>query len=102
MTTRPGLVAIMLMVIASCAKPPQIGPAYAPLPGPERCQDGAPVPPAPRSPRTVEQLGAWALTAQRAARQTERARAACATDYERLRQWAEAVRAALDNSAAKP
>jgi hypothetical protein len=47
-----------------------------------------PVPRAPRSPRTVEQLGAWALTAERAARQTERARAACADEYARLREWA--------------
>jgi hypothetical protein len=46
-----------------------------------------PVPPAPRPPRTVEQLGEWALKAERAARQTERARAACAEDYARLRAW---------------
>ena len=45
------------------------------------------VPAAPHPPRTVEQLGAWALTAERAARQTERARAACADDYARLRAW---------------
>lgn len=92
----------MLVVTASCAKPPPSGPASTPIPGPERCQEGTSVPLAPRPPRTVEQLGAWALTAQRAARQTERARAACAADYERLREWASAVRATLDDAAARP
>jgi len=61
-----------------------------------------PVPRAPRSPRTVEQLGAWALTAERAARQTERARAACADEYARLREWATTAKARLSAFAALP
>jgi hypothetical protein len=78
-------------VASSCASPAPPPPRPQP-PGPERCQKGMLVPPAPRSPRTVEQLGAWALTAERAARQTERARAACADDYARLREWAGTAR----------
>jgi len=81
------LILATLVLTASCAGKPSPAPRQPP-PGPERCQDGMPVPRAPRSPRTVEQLGAWALTAERAARQTERARAACADEYARLREWA--------------
>ena len=76
-----------LLLVASCASPPSPPPARPQPPGPERCQNGMSVPAAPHPPRTVEQLGAWALTAERAARQTERARAACADDYARLRVW---------------
>lgn len=84
------LIAIMLLLLSSCTKPP---PSPPPLPpGPERCQDGMPAPPAPRPPRTVEQLGAWALTAERAARQTEHARAVCAEAYMRLREWTGSTR----------
>ena len=77
-----------LILVESRARP--LPPA--PPTGPERCDEGTPVPPAPRRPRTVEQLGAWALTAERAARQTERARTACANEYARLRSWVETVR----------
>jgi hypothetical protein len=84
------ILAALLLVTSCTSKPPP--PAPPKLPGPERCQDGMPVPRAPRSPRTVEQLGAWALTAERAARQTEHARAACAEDYARLREWATTAR----------
>ena len=80
-----------LLLVTSCTSTPP-PPAPPQPPGPERCQDGMPVPRAPRTPRTVEQLGAWALTAERAARQTERARAACADDYARLREWATTVK----------
>jgi hypothetical protein len=76
-----------LFLVASCASPPPSPPARPQPPGPERCQTGRSVPAAPQPPRTVEQLGAWALTAERAARQTERARASCADDYVRLREW---------------
>jgi hypothetical protein len=75
-----------LLFVASCASPPPSSIRPQP-PGPERCRNGMSVPAAPQPPRTVEQLGAWALTAERAARQTERARAACADDYARLRAW---------------
>jgi hypothetical protein len=75
-----------LFLVTSCASQPPAPERQEP-PGPERCQSGMPVPAAPPSPRTVEQLGAWALTAQRAARQTERARVACADDYAHLREW---------------
>jgi hypothetical protein len=85
---RPGtLFVLALLLVTSCVSPPSRSVPRPLPPGPERCQDGMPVPPAPRPPRTVEQLGAWALTAERAARQTERARAACAEDYARLREW---------------
>jgi hypothetical protein len=36
----------------------------------------------------VEQLGEWARLTAMAAQATERARAACAEDYQRLRDWA--------------
>ena len=80
------LILSSLLLVASCASPPP-PPERPQPPGPERCQNGMSVPPAPRPPRTVEQLGAWAITAERAARQTERARAACADDYARLKEW---------------
>jgi hypothetical protein len=84
---------ILLSVVglASCAERPPPRSAIPPPPGPQRCQDGMAVPRPPRPPRTVEQLGTWALTAERAARQTERARAACAEDYILLREWAETI-----------
>jgi hypothetical protein len=83
------LPAVILAV--SCAPlPPRRSPG--PEPGPERCQGGVSVPPAPRRPRTVEQLGAWALTAVRAARQTENARVACADSYTQLRAWVDTAR----------
>jgi hypothetical protein len=56
-------------------------------PGPERCREGEPVPRPPATPRTVEQLGAWAMRAERAARETERARVECAGNYASLRAW---------------
>ena len=80
-----------LVLVASCVTPPPRKPP-GPEPGPQRCQEGMPVPRAPRRPRTVEQLGAWALTAERAARQTENARAACADSYAQLRAWVDTVR----------
>jgi hypothetical protein len=36
----------------------------------------------------VEQLGEWARLTAVAAQATERARAECARDYQRLRDWA--------------
>ncbi len=79
---------LALILLASCARPATIPvAAISPPPGPERCQEGETVPRAPASPRTVEQLGAWAMRAERAARATERARVACAGDYARLRAW---------------
>jgi hypothetical protein len=80
-----------LVLVVSCAPLPPHKSAD-PEPGPERCQQGVPVPPAPRRPRTVEQLGAWALTAERAARQTENVRAACADSYAQLRAWVDTTR----------
>jgi hypothetical protein len=80
------------LLAASCSPRPASQVRPNPPPGPERCQEGTPVPPAPRPPRTVEQLGSWAITAERAARQTERARAACAENYARLRDWAATFR----------
>jgi hypothetical protein len=78
-----------LILLASCARPttPPVVAAIPPPPGQEHCQDGLTVPRAPAAPRTVEQLGAWAMRAERAARETERARVQCAADYARLRAW---------------
>jgi hypothetical protein len=63
----------VLILLASCARqsPTALPVAVPSPPGPERCQEGVPVPPSPRAPRTVEQLGDWAIRAERAARQTE-------------------------------
>jgi hypothetical protein len=79
---------VALILLASCARPttPPVAAIPSP-PGPERCQDGQTVPRAPAAPRTVEQLGAWAMRAERAARETEHARVVCAGDYARLRAW---------------
>jgi hypothetical protein len=79
----------VLILLASCARqsPTALPVAVPSPPGPERCQEGVPVPPSPRAPRTVEQLGDWAIRAERAARQTEHARSECALDYARLRTW---------------
>ncbi|HEY2132877.1 MAG TPA: hypothetical protein VGH36_07875 [Acetobacteraceae bacterium] len=85
---------VALILLASCARPvPATPPPAVPSPpGPVRCQDGQTVPLAPAAPRTVEQLGTWAMRAERAARQTERARAQCAADYARLRGWINGIR----------
>ncbi len=85
------LMLLALVLVVSCASPPR-RPLAGPEPGPQRCQEGTSVPSAPRRPRTVEQLGAWALTAERAARQTESARAACADSYAQLRAWVDTAR----------
>jgi hypothetical protein len=85
------LIVPALILAASCA-PQAPHKSAGPEPGPERCQEGVSVPPAPRRPRTVEQLGAWALKAERAARQTENARAACADSYAQLRAWIDMAR----------
>jgi hypothetical protein len=79
---------LALILLVSCARPetPPVAAIPSP-PGPERCLDGETVPRAPASPRTVEQLGAWAIRAERAARATERARTDCAGNYARLRAW---------------
>jgi hypothetical protein len=84
---------VALALLASCARPatPPVAAIPSP-PGPERCQDGTTVPRAPAAPRTVEQLGAWAMRAERAARETERARVECAGNYARLRAWVSEIR----------
>jgi hypothetical protein len=79
---------VALLLLASCAPPLPPVAAVLPPPGPARCQEGDAVPRAPAVPRTVEQLGAWAMRAERAARKTEGARIQCAADYSRLRAWA--------------
>jgi hypothetical protein len=83
------LFAVALLAIASCAKPPAPSPRpQLPPDTPAACPIGTPLPkPLPR-PRTVEQLGEWARLTAMAAQATERARAACAEDYQRLRDWA--------------
>ena len=98
MTSRPALVrlakprsvtAILLLALVSCAKSPSPAPR-PPLPPdvPDACPVGVPLPkPLPR-PRTVEQLGEWARRTAVAAQAAERARAECARDYQRLRDWA--------------
>jgi hypothetical protein len=79
---------VALILLTSCAQPtPPPVAVIPPPPGPEHCQEGSPVPRAPSAPRTVEQLGAWAMRAQSAAHQTELARAECAGNYARLRTW---------------
>ena len=79
---------LALILLASCARPTPTPVAAVPSPpGPERCQAGEPVPRPPAAPRTVEQLGTWAMRAERAARETERARVECAGNYTRLRAW---------------
>lgn len=84
---------LALILLASCAQPATPPVAIIPSPpGPERCLDGDAVPRPPASPRTVEQLGTWAMRAERAARTTERARAECAANYARLRAWASEAR----------
>jgi hypothetical protein len=84
---------VALVLLGSCACPATLPVAVIPSPpGPERCQEGMTVPRAPAAPRTVEQLGAWAMRAERAARETERARVECAGNYARLRAWASDLR----------
>jgi hypothetical protein len=85
------LVALVLLASCACPATPPVAAIPSP-PGPERCQDGKAVPRAPAAPRTVEQLGAWAMRAERAARETERARVECADNYARLRTWASQIR----------
>lgn len=82
--------AVALLAIASCAKAPAPESQRHQLPAdaPAACPAGMPLPkPLPR-PRTVEQLGEWARLTAVAAQATERARAECARDYQRLRDWA--------------
>jgi hypothetical protein len=79
---------VALLLFASCTGPADPAVMAVPSPpGPERCREGEQVPRAPGPPRTVEQLGAWAVRAERAARETERARVECAGNYARLRVW---------------
>jgi hypothetical protein len=90
LVAKPRWVAVALLAIASCARPsapasprPQLPPDV-----PAACPVATPLPkPLPR-PRTVEQLGEWARVTAMAAQATERARAECARDYQRLRDWA--------------
>lgn len=82
--TRAGL---LLLLLVACADDEP-----APVTKLERpsvqatCPQGTPAPPAPRVPRTVESIAAWAVAVDRALVQTEAARAVCA------RRLAEAAR----------
>jgi hypothetical protein len=80
----------LILAIVSCTKaPPPVTPGPSLPPDlPSACPAGVPLPkPLPR-PRTVEQLGEWARLTAIAANAAERARAECARDYQRLRDWA--------------
>jgi len=83
------LLPVALLALASCAQPPLATPPRPPLPpdAPETCPAGASLPRPPPRPRTVEQLGEWARLTALSATATERARAQCARDYQRLRAW---------------
>jgi hypothetical protein len=82
-------VGAVVLALASCARTPATSPrSQLPVDMPVACRAGLPLPkPLPR-PRTVEQLGEWARLTAVAAQATERARAECARDYQRLRDWA--------------
>jgi hypothetical protein len=51
------------------------------------CPGSVPVPPTPPVPRSVEQVGAWAIRLDTALHETERARAICAARLRRLNEW---------------
>lgn len=76
------LVGVLLLGCAP-ASPPNAG-------RPEEtasCPRGAPVPFAPRAPRTVEQIGAYANALAVAVDRTEAARAECARRLALLNAW---------------
>ncbi len=86
MIWRPVLV--LVVVLSACARPDPV-PPRPPLPpnAPTACRADVALPDPLRRPRTVEQLGEWARRAALAASATEKARAECARDYQRLRAW---------------
>jgi hypothetical protein len=86
--------AVLALVVCGCAsqapavRPAADGLSEATPPASLRgCPPGAAEPIAPRSPRTIEQLGAYALRLDAALRQTEHARAVCAYRLGRLNDW---------------
>jgi len=71
--------ALLLLALAACAEAgpePVAAPARPPVA--TTCPHGAPSPPAPQAPRTVEAIAAYATALERARAQTEAARAICA------------------------
>lgn len=83
--------ALALLVGGCAAQAPAVRPGMPPpaaVPAPLTwCPEGAPVPRAPGRPRTVEQLGAWAIKLDKALHDTELARSVCAVRLRRLNDW---------------
>ncbi len=80
---------VLLALLCGCAAHPpaglvMIGARPAAL---LSCPHAAAEPQPPRKPRTIEQVGAYALRLDIALRETERARAVCAARLERLNEW---------------
>jgi hypothetical protein len=82
-------VIVVPLAAVSCTKPTPPALSRPPLPPdvPAACPPGVPLPKPLQRPRTVEQLGEWARLTAVAAKAAERARAECARDYQRLRDW---------------
>jgi len=82
----------VLLVLGACATatPPPEPDSSALPPVPETiatCPLGGRIPPPMPAVRTVEMLLAYTMAMQHLALQNERARAICAREYEKLRNW---------------
>lgn len=82
------LVAAMLTGCTKQAPPPAAEPPSSPPAELQSCPGRVRSPPAPKPPRTVEAVAAWATAINDALVRTELARAECARRLDRLNEWA--------------
>jgi hypothetical protein len=85
--------ALALLVVSACAHDPPPAPPSAkdllpPVPDTmTACPLGGRIPPLPPAVRTTEALGAYLVAIQHVALDNEHARAVCAREYQKLRDW---------------
>lgn len=84
-----GIAALLIVALASCAAPPPQPPLPPPPPPAVSCPGRVVVPPAPKAPRTVEQVARWATAMDAALVRSERARAECEAAVRLLRRHIE-------------